>query len=745
MSPKSATQTASLRNGLYVVAVLLLPLLVLWHRDNVLYSPPLRTDPWFYLGYFKDLVDFKRDLFPSFHGGSRYSWILPGYLVHSLFSPVTANFILHLAVHSIAVLSLFSILRVTAGVRAAFLTAMVFSLHPWLWAATGWDYIDGPGVAYCLLALALLTRSARQPVRRGSLLWAGVALAGMLYSNLSWITIAPLLPLYYIAMVWAWHRTPMIRSLAAVCLWSGAGFGIVTVAFSGVNYLLDGSFWYLRTTIETARSLAANWRYSTSIWENGRLGPWLWFGVVAGIAAVLLLPSRLRKGAIRHTAAGVLFSALLFVTVAFMAYQQYRGIAVLGQYFYASHLLPFVFLVIGTSFWPAAEAMPPRAYVLTCCATAVVFGAIWYHAEQWRLPARETALAGAGALAMALVLRRRQTGTLLAMAGFAVLTAGVVTEAVRLHGTRAEYERVMHARERIESVRHGGAVWFWFNESDPDSPDYFALNNTYMAESRRLGTAFPQYGCDVKLETGALVVVSSRDGRAPETASGVLRDCWHAYGMKPVVEEVDHFQPGGRPYAVAMIGAEADSSLRHSLRPVFDSTGKASLQIVEESDAPVAFPPERWVPLQHQTDNGAMQITPGGIAVLTPRGPYAYAIGYPPLVVPVTGRYRFALQYSHRSGQFCFGARPADDSRYLATDAVGHREGNAREMCFWLDLKRGETVRLLVANNNNFGVGAASFLIEKLSAIEVDQQPDPALNASTPVLQQESSGSTRRN
>ena len=86
MSPKSATQTASLRHGLYVVAVLLLPLLVLWHRDNVLYSPPLCTDPWFYLGYFKDLVDFKRDLFPSFHGGSRYSWILPGYLVHSLFS-----------------------------------------------------------------------------------------------------------------------------------------------------------------------------------------------------------------------------------------------------------------------------------------------------------------------------------------------------------------------------------------------------------------------------------------------------------------------------------------------------------------------------------------------------------------------------------------------------------------------------------------------------------------------------------
>ena len=723
MSPNSATQTASLRSGVYVVAVFLLPLLVLWHRDNVLYSPPLHTDSWFYLGYFKDLAEFKRDLFPNFHAGSRYSWILPGYLVHALFSPVAANAILHLTVHSIAVLSLFSILRVTAGVRGAFLTVMVFSLHPWLWAATGWDYVDGPGIAYCLLALALLIRSARKPVRRASLLLAGMALAGMLYSNLSWITVAPLLPFCYVALVWAWHRTPMIRSLPAVCVWSGAGFGIITVAFCGVNYLLDGSLWFLRPAIEMARGYAAHWRWPASIWENGGLGPWLWFGVVAGITAVLLLPSRLKKGAVRHNAAGLLFSGLLFLAIAFMAYLQHRGIAVLGQYFYASHLLPFIFLVIGTSFWPAAEAMTSRMFMLTCCASAVVFGAIWYHAEQRPLPERETVLAGAGALAMALVLRRRQTGPLLAMAGFAVLTAGGATEAVHLHGTRAEYERVMHARERIESVRHGGAVWFWFNESDPDSPDYFALNASYIAEFSRLGTAFPQYGCDVKLETGALVVVSSRDERVPETASGVLRDCWRAFGMMPVVEEVDRFQRSDRPYTVAMIRVEADSSLRHSLRPVFDSTGKASLQIVENSTAPVAFPPERWLRWQHRTDNGTMHFTAGGIAVRTPRRAYAFAMSYPPLVAPATGRYRFALQYSHRSGQFCFGARPSDDSRYLAADAVGHRAGNVRELCFWLDLKRGETVLLRIANNNTLGPGAASFLLEELSAIEVDQPP----------------------
>jgi hypothetical protein len=61
------------------------------------------------------LFDFKRDLYPDAYIGSRLSWILPGFAVHSIFSPVTANFLLHIGVHSVAALSFFEILRRTAG------------------------------------------------------------------------------------------------------------------------------------------------------------------------------------------------------------------------------------------------------------------------------------------------------------------------------------------------------------------------------------------------------------------------------------------------------------------------------------------------------------------------------------------------------------------------------------------------------------------------------------------------------
>ncbi len=700
--------------------MLLLPALVLWHRDSVLYSPPMHTDPWFYLGYFRTLVDFQRDLFPGFHAGTRYSWILPGWLVHSLLPPVAANFVLHLTVHSVAVLSLFFILRAVSGVRAAFLSAMLFSLHPWLWAATGWDYVDGPGIAYCLLTLALLTRAARSRPGKVILALAGVALAAMLYTNLSWTTVAPLLPLYYVAMVAARQPSGVLRPLLIELLWLCGGFAIVTAIFAVVNYWLAGSFWFLGPAISTARNYGANWRWPAGIWRDGLLGPWLWFSVGASATAILLLPIRLGRGAVRKCVPELLFSGLLFFTLGTMAYMQYRGVTVLGPYFYASHLLPFVFLVIGSSYFQAASDMTPRAYLATCCIGCAVFAAMWYEPERWALNELATIVAAASVLAIALALRRRKAGVAFALGGFVLLTCGMASEAAGLHGTRAQYERVMDGRGRIEKIRHGNPVWFWFDEHDPYLADYFALNSTYLAEARRLNSAFPQYGCEVKLEAGTLVVVSSANEHAPDAALGPLEKCWRPYGMKAVVEEVDRYQPDSHGYTVGLIRAHADAALRHPLRAVFDSSAKGRLEVATDSSTPIAFPADRWTGFTYPSDNGRVQTTAQGIEVRTPRRAYASVLTYGPLVAPVTGRYRFALEYSHRHGQFAFGARDVGDTRYLGEDANGQRSGDIREMAFWVDLQAGETFLLRIANNNNSGGGAASFRLEKLSALEVD-------------------------
>jgi hypothetical protein len=554
----------------YVVAVLMLPLLVLWHNDNALYTPLWYADPWFYLGYFRDLLEFKRDLFDGFYYGSRLSWILPGFVIHSLFSPVAANSILHLTVQSTATLSFFSILRLTTGVRSAFLATMVFAVHPWLWVATGWDYPDGAGIAYCLLTMALLTRSAMQPGRKWSLLGSGAALAGMAYTHLFLGTLTPLLLLYYIGLAWTCRRTPVGSSVLALLCWAGAGFAILSLVFCGINYLLDGTFWFYAPSLGRAQSMAKDFQFTRSIWANHQVVPWLWPGIAGSFTAIAMLLSRTRSAEAGFNWAGRLLAAQLLLAVSYMAYLQNRGTTVLGHFPYVSYLLPFVFLVMGISFWPAARTMTLRAYLSICCVGGIVFVALWYNPYGYLTPAspaaqRATVIVSACALAMAFLLRQRQEGAWLAVTGFAAFTAVALAQTVNLggldlHGSREQYQRIMHARDRIEAVRKGRTVRFWFNKQEPNVHEYTGLNALYLEEFSQVGTSFPG-GCDGPVDPGTLVVVVSLRDHAAELARSALVDCWRPLAMRPEIEAVEVVQRPGQPYTMAMLRAVADVSL----------------------------------------------------------------------------------------------------------------------------------------------------------------------------------------
>ena len=321
--PAVRPSTASPRFDPYLLAVLLLPLIVLWHQDNTLFTPPGYIDPWFYLGFFRDLAEFKRNLFPDLYYGSRLSWILPGYLVHSLFSPVVANCVLHLTVHSVATFSLFSILRLTAGVRSAFLTTMVFCVNPWLWAATGWDYVDGAGIAYCLLEHGAADSSrgaAAREVEPGN---GGSRVGGVdIYESLldcartaaaavlcrSGLDLAP-----YAADPF----TRLIMPLGRFGIRTGHGSARRHQLSAGRPFLVLRSFVARRAAVDVHEEPVVS---NHLVRPSAR--PWLWFSAIAVIAAIVLLPFRARKGAAGRKAAGLLFSVQLLLAVAIMGYTQ---------------------------------------------------------------------------------------------------------------------------------------------------------------------------------------------------------------------------------------------------------------------------------------------------------------------------------------------------------------------------------------------------------------------------------------
>ena len=272
----------------------------------------------------------------------------------------------------------------------------------------------------------------------------------------------------------------------------------------------------------------------------------------------------------------------------------------------------------------------------------------------------------------------------------------------------------MEAREQVEQARNHDRVRFWFDEFEAGSDDYFALNSIY--QDTRIGRSFPQMDCNVAVQPGMLIVIPSARENAAALAQQELSNCWQAASMKPVMVSRYAVARPGMPYSVVLLRAATDLGTHRSLQASPEKDGAVKLQLA--ADGAACPMPALW---KKETPGTLLQANHSGIEVRTQTGAYDYAIAYPPVTVPLTGRYRFALRYTQGSGEFAFGAFPADNSRWLATSTTGYRDGDAREIAFTVDLKAGEAAVVRVANNNNYRNGkAASFRLLQFTATLAD-------------------------
>jgi hypothetical protein len=283
----------------------------------------------------------------------------------------------------------------------------------------------------------------------------------------------------------------------------------------------------------------------------------------------------MRQGQAYGNRAGSLFSLQLLLATAFMAYLQGRGITLLGHYYYACYLLPFVFLVFGAAFWTSVESMPPRTYFVTCLLATLLFGALWYnpatHPLDKLLPQWSQLLSAGAILAVALALRQRKYGAFLAIAGLASLTSVIYTGSFRLvdlHSTRKEYLDVMNTRKLIEDRRDGAPILFWYDRDERAYWEYCALNASYMAEFSRINERFPQ-GCSAPVEPGTFIVVTSEKEHTTELARSALSDCWQPIGVHPVLESEQLIRGQRGPYTMAMLRVEAGARSKLRLGELF--------------------------------------------------------------------------------------------------------------------------------------------------------------------------------
>ena len=557
MPAAAESRAATIR---YLAAVCLLPSIVLWHQDNILFTGFGYIDPWLYFGYFRNLVEFKRSLLPGNTIGTYLSWILPGAALHKLFAPLAANCILHLGVHTLASVSLFLTLKWVVGARRAFAAAMLFSLNPWLTLATAWDYPDGVGIAYCLLSMALLTWAALAPLRRWALMAAGIALAAMVYSNGRWLPLAPLPPLYYLGLTRAWQGIPLVRSWLALCRWLGAACVLATAAFCAINYWLDGHFWFYATPVlqvfERNNSPAPWWQ---GLWANGAPSLWLLFAIAAAVASVAVLFGEGRD-AFRGRTAAALFSWQFLAALAWMVWCQIRGNPLLGTLYHASILLPFGFLAIGARFWPQLETVHPRYYLLFCCAAA----AVWNYAWLDEGPTMAAGLpypvwTGLAALVASLVLRQLPENVICGLGGFFIMTALGVDPCyvgVDAHGYRDQYRALCLARERVETVRQGGPVRFWFDREDRAFSDSVALASTYSWDTV-LSQSFGTVPCGRPQAPSTIIAAIGSDPlHGTDSVASALTGCWSGLGLRVVPVETDTIPRGSSSYRLLLLRVE---------------------------------------------------------------------------------------------------------------------------------------------------------------------------------------------
>lgn len=101
------------------------PLLLLAMNNSWVFTRPgAWIDPFVYTGFFHNLTQHLQ-VFSGTYYGTRLPWILPGYLLNRLLPPLIANYVLHIGVYYVGILSLNFILKNTLNQRTALVTSLL--------------------------------------------------------------------------------------------------------------------------------------------------------------------------------------------------------------------------------------------------------------------------------------------------------------------------------------------------------------------------------------------------------------------------------------------------------------------------------------------------------------------------------------------------------------------------------------------------------------------------------------------
>lgn len=702
----------------------LLPWLVLAVNSDWIYNSLVDIDPWIYFGYFLNYPRYVSALFPDLYYGTRLSWILPGYCLNALFDPITAKYILHVGFYYLAVLSLYNLLRKEVGARSALVVAVLFGTHSFFLGAIGWDYVDGAGITYNLLALLCVTRAAVSRRPGSWLVAAGAAAAAMFYCNAFMAVFLPLLPSLYFYRIHRGLTLASARTMLRFALWFGLGALLVSLLFGLVNYAVHGSFWFYGPSLQFIAGSSKR-SVSTSIWTWVARGYWLAFPLIAGLGSIsYLITCLLRRTFLKRDLK--LFYVLQYLAcLSFMiAWHAVGGLGLQWSY-YTSYLLPSAFLAFGCMLAPHLERWPAWAYWLFLA--AVTFGfvaglgmtstntAIRVRWAGWIIV---SACAGLG-LILNNILGGRWQISMLVIGGLWLCQVGF-----QMHFEQgnhpAELARIVESTKFILQNTSENAPGFWYYRNERLGPEFNAIHSCYLLGWTMISPHFPAFGPGPPLQAGdEAVILSSRDD-ALQQADGTLNQI-HLKARKLDVRTIDR---DGVAFQLIFLRAEPSSITGAEIPLKLSAAAQppGSLSLTPASEA-AAFPIEQWAFCRYPLTDGHMEVRSDGVHVTTHGGRFSYATQYAPFTALKAGYYRFVLQYDNLRGGLQFGALSGDQSHWVLPEAAAEGKGRKGTRTARAFLTAGEQVVLIVANFVRYGSDRSStFVIKSVRAFATFDQ-----------------------
>jgi hypothetical protein len=540
----------------YHLILFALPWLLLGVNVNWPFANGDNWDPWFYWGHSQAFP--KLFLSNPCYDGERLPVILPGYLFHHIFAPLAAEVLFHTTFFYIAIYSAYFILKSTQDRHTAVLLATLLACHSFFIGAMGWDYIDGSGIAYYLLTLALLTRALQGSKPQMWLALAGAACGACFYTNPIWVIPMAFFVPYYLLPACANAREARYSAIITAGKWFALGFAGLTLGLGAINYLTVGTFWFYTRSLGVASALNAipEWNSHDYAWLTR--ATWLVFPAITFVGVLTFI---IRATAVRalayvcpkwfsHSGAGGILPFLLlgnyfycFLALFYLTFILRHRVLELG--FYANLLIAPMFLALGSGILTPPQTLDGRGFLKVVATAGVIcILPLWMqvrytdvlamlpflkqHSPMLKYYLAFPTIVGSAALLFAIALPRTFHVWRWSIVAFSVVGFGLVPEHTgsiwlsSYHGP-ALYSRVARA---LDVVRMHSALekppFVWFSAQERSAYDYNAICMSLRAHST-MDVNFPSLSPTSVIAPDSLILVLAESKEIPSAAEQALR------------------------------------------------------------------------------------------------------------------------------------------------------------------------------------------------------------------------------